>query len=126
MKIAFPITEDKGADSIVYNHFGSAPSFIILDSDSGEFETITNQNLNHTHGNCQPTLALGGKSVDAVVVGGIGKGALMKLNQAGITTYRGIEASVTENLNLIIAEKLPVFGMNQTCIGDHADGHCAH
>ena len=126
MKIAFPIQEDKGTQSPVFNHFGSAPLFIIMDTDTRAHETIANQNVNHTHGNCQPTVALGGKSVDAVVVGGIGKGALMKLKQAGITTYRGIDASVMENFELILSKKLPEFAMDQTCIGDHADGHCAH
>lgn len=126
MKIAFPVAQDLGMESAVFGHFGSAPIFIIVDSDSKETASITNKNLNHTHGNCQPLLALGNNPVDAVIVGGIGGGALMKLNAAGIKTYRGVSGSVAENLSLIASGKLPQFTMNQTCMGHHQDGHCAH
>ena len=68
MKIAFPTDSDNGLESQVFNHFGSAPFFIVVDSDTNEHEIINNQDLNHTHGKCQPLKALGGKNVDVVVV----------------------------------------------------------
>jgi len=126
MKIAFPTQQDKGIESPVYGHFGSAPYFIIVDSDTGSHKAVSNQNLNHSHGSCQPLVALGGNAVDAVVVGGIGGGALMKLQAAGITTFRAVAGSVTENLNLIRGDKLPKFTLDQTCMGHQDDGHCAH
>jgi predicted Fe-Mo cluster-binding NifX family protein len=126
MKIAFPTQQDSGIESPVYGHFGSAPYFIIVDSDTGVHEAVSNRNLNHSHGNCQPLVALGGNSVDAVVVGGIGRGALMKLQAAGITTFRAVAGSVSENLNLIRVDKLPKFTLDQTCMGHQDDGHCAH
>ena len=126
MKIAFPTQKDSGFESLVFDHFGSAPLFIIVDSLTSDIETVSNLNLNHSHGNCRPREALGGKEVDAVVVGGIGKGALMKLNADGITAFKAVEGSVSLNLNLIKSRKLPVFTMNQTCMGHQTDGHCAH
>ena len=96
-----------------------------MDSDSGNVKTIANKNLNHSHGNCQPLLALDNETVDTVVVGGIGGGALKKLNAAGIQVFRGISGSVSENINLLVSGKLPQFTMQQTCLGNH-DGHCAH
>jgi predicted Fe-Mo cluster-binding NifX family protein len=126
MKIAFPTQQDNGLESPVYGHFGSAPYFIIVDLKSKTHESVSNQNLNHSHGNCQPLVALGGNPVDAVVVGGIGGGALMKLQAAGITTYRAAAGSISENLNLIGAGKLPEFTRDQTCIGHDHNGHCAH
>jgi predicted Fe-Mo cluster-binding NifX family protein len=126
MKIAFPAHQDNGLESLVYGHFGSASYFIIVDLKSKTHESVSNQNLNHAHGNCQPLVALGGKPVDAVVVGGIGGGALMKLQAAGITTFRAVAGSVSENLNLIQAEKLPRFTIDQTCMGHSDDGPCAH
>ncbi len=126
MKIAFPTQQDNGIESPVYGHFGSAPYFIIVDIKTGSHESVSNQNLNHTHGNCQPLVALGGNPVDAVVVGGIGGGALMKLQAAGITTFRAVAGSVSENLDLIQTGKLPKFTIDQTCMGHHEDGHCAH
>ena len=127
MKIAFPTQENKNIESPVYSHFGSARFFIIVDADTGEQETVDNHDLNHAHGKCQPLVALGGTSVDAVVVGGIGGGALKKLAEAGVKTYRAVEGTVSENLSLFKDGKLPQFTMDHTCKGhQHGIGGCAH
>lgn len=126
MKIAFPIQEAQGLESLVYNHFGSARFFVIVDAESGEFETVGNQDLHHRHGMCQPLAALNGRAVDAVVVGGIGAGALMKLNSAGVRVFRALEGTVSENLKVIREGKLPEFGQQDTCVGHHGGGGCAH
>jgi len=126
MKIAFPTQEDKGLESIVYGHFGSAPFFIVLDREKDSFETVGNVDREHLHGMCQPLNALGGRRVDAVVVGGIGAGALAKLNSTGVTVYRAVEGSIAENLKLIDAGFLPVFTLDHTCAGHGAGGGCVH
>jgi predicted Fe-Mo cluster-binding NifX family protein len=126
MIIAFPTQEDKGLESPVYGHFGSARRFIIVNSENGTFEVLLNDDREHLHGRCRPLNALGGRPVDAVVVGGIGGGALSKLNAAGITAYRAVEASVAENLKLIQSGFLPVFTLDQTCAGHGAGGGCVH
>jgi predicted Fe-Mo cluster-binding NifX family protein len=126
MRIAFPTQENKGRESVVYGHFGSARHFIIVDREKGSLEPIENRDRDHLHGQCQPLNALGGKRVDAVVVGGIGAGALARLNSAGITVYRAVEGSVAENLKLIETGVLPVFTLDQTCAGHGAGGGCVH
>ncbi|MGD9363722.1 MAG: NifB/NifX family molybdenum-iron cluster-binding protein, partial [Desulfobacterales bacterium] len=86
-----------------------------------------NHDLNHAHGKCQPLVALGGKTVDAVVVGGIGGGALKKLTEEGVKTYRAVEGTVSENLSLIKDGKLPEFTLDHTCKGhQHGIGECVH
>ncbi len=57
MKIAFPSQDDKGAESAVYSHFGSADFFVIAESEDGPMETVVNQDRDHMHGHCQPRLA---------------------------------------------------------------------
>ena len=99
MKICIPIKENKGIDSIAYNHFGTAPFFLIYDLDNENLKTIENDDLNHQHGMCQPLKALGGENVDAILVGGIGAGALMKLNNQGIKVYKVENDSVLKILN---------------------------
>ena len=126
MKIAFPTQENKGLESTVYNHFGSAPFFVVVASENDELEILDNQDLGHAHGNCQPLAALGGAPVDAVVVGGIGGGALKKLVDAGVRAYRAVEGTVSENLTLIKEDKLPAFTMDQTCRGHQGIGDCVH
>ena len=126
MRIAFPSNENLGIDSRVYNHFGSANSFIIVETQNREFEQVVNKDKDHKHGQCQPLSALGGNSVDAVVVGGIGGGALRKFQSAGVKVYRAIEGSVKENLELIQSSRLPEFTLDQTCAGHGSDGGCIH
>ncbi len=132
MKIAFPTMENKGIDSPVYGHFGSAYYFVFLDEKTGNLEIKENPDREHEHGFCKPLAALGGEKVDAVVVGGIGGGALKKLMTGGIKVYRAVEGSVKENADLIKAGNLPLFTPSDTCghhvgIGDSMDGGgCDH
>jgi len=126
MKIAFPVQLDEGLDSQVYGHFGSAPAFVILDSANEEYQTVGNSDAHHDHGQCQPMKALNGSPVDAIVVGGIGGGALMKLQAQGVRVFRAVEGSVRQNLEYIRSGKLPEFALNMTCTGHKDGGGCAH
>ncbi len=124
MEIAFPTDEDRGLESPVHGHFGSARFFTIV-TDDGAVETIANSDMNHPHGRCQPLAALG-RPVDAVAAGGIGGGALHKLNDAGVKVYRAVEGTVHDNLKLIRSARLPEFTPAQICAGHGKDGECAH
>jgi len=126
MKLAFPVEKDDGMASPVYGHFGSAPQFILVESDNGAIESFGNRDRVHSHGQCQPLAALSGRIVDAVVVGGIGAGALMKLNDAGVRVYRAVEGTVSENLALFKSGRLPEMDIDKTCAGHQGGGHCAH
>ncbi|GAB6143965.1 NifB/NifX family molybdenum-iron cluster-binding protein [Desulfocicer niacini] len=126
MKVAFPTNNENGLNSDVYNHFGSAAFFILLDTDTQTFEILKNQDKDHAHGQCQPLKALGDVKTDAIVVGGIGKGALGKLSAEGVKTYRAMEGTVQANLDLLNEGKLSEFLPGQTCKGHAIGGGCAH
>jgi len=125
MKICFPIETLQGVNSPVYGHFGSAPGFVIVDTETTGVEEIRNRDLHHAHGMCQPLKALGGRRVDTVVVAGIGMGARMKLRAQGIRVYRAIPGTVQQNIDLIRNSTLPQFEDQFSCSG-HAGGGCAH
>jgi len=125
MKVCFPTEILQGMDSRVYGHFGSAPGFVIVDTGKMSVEEINNNNLQHIHGMCQPLKALGGLKVDAVVVAGIGMGALAKLQAQGIKVYRGAQGTVQQNIDLIQNNKLPQFLADNACMG-HSGGGCTH
>lgn len=124
MKVCFPTETLQGLNSRVYGHFGSAPGFVIVDTVKVSVEEVSNNDLHHVHGMCQPVKALGGLKVDAVVVAGIGAGALMKLQVKGIKVYRGAQGTVQENIDLIKDGKLPQFSKENTCAG-HSGGGCS-
>ncbi len=125
MKICFPTETLQGLQSPVYEHFGSAPGFVIVDTESKDVEEINNSDLHHAHGMCQPLKALGGRVVDAIAVGGIGMGALMKLQAQGIRVFRVTQGTVGQNVQFILKNNLPEFDAGFTCAG-HAGGGCAH
>ena len=99
MRICIPVAENKGMESNPYNHFGSAPKFLVANEDGEVVEIIDNGDLNHEHGQCQPLKALANKSVDVVIVRGIGAGAISKLNSMGTKVYQGIDGNIKENID---------------------------
>jgi predicted Fe-Mo cluster-binding NifX family protein len=100
MKVCFPVQNNEGLDSTKFNHFGSALLFVAVDAVSDTVSTIGNGGQRHSHGACNPLKALDNQKIDAVVVGGIGAGALSRLSQAGIKVYRAQSKTVGENLTL--------------------------
>ena len=72
MKLCFPVKEISDLESEVYGHFGSAPAFIVIDSDTKAVTVVNNSDQHHAHGMCNPVGALEGREVDVVIVGGIG------------------------------------------------------
>jgi predicted Fe-Mo cluster-binding NifX family protein len=126
MKICFPVLENKDMNSMVYNHFGSAPSFVIVNTETGSVLTISNSDQHHEHGACNPVMAMNGEQIDAVVVGGIGAGALNKLNQKGIRVFQAQKSTIAENVGLLKAGSLPQFTPQHTCLGHTQGGGCSH
>jgi predicted Fe-Mo cluster-binding NifX family protein len=126
MKVCFPVQRNEGVESRVYNHFGSAPMFVVVDTEINDVSVVTNSDRNHSHGACNPIRALGDQEVDAVVVGGIGSGALQRLKQSGIRVYHAQAPSIKENIAMLKNRSLPEFTPVQVC-GGHAQGEgCAH
>jgi len=68
--------------------------------------------------------ALNGKMVDAIVVGGIGAGAITGLNKMGIKVYKASKGNIQDNLQLFEANSLMEMTLAHTC-GGHIGG-CAH
>ena len=91
MKICLPTETDRGLDAAVMAHFGSAPFFTIYDTDTESVEHIGNRNLHHTHGGCQPLLALNGRAVNVAR-------AVQKLAAGGINVFKVKDATVKEAL----------------------------
>lgn len=118
-----PIEQNQGLESTLYGHFGSAPSFMLYDMDSGELTPVSNKNEHH-EGGCNPMASFVGIEMDFLVVAGIGGGALMKLNQAGIRVFQAAGETIKENIDALTTRGLPEFTMDHTCQG-HGGG-CAH
>jgi predicted Fe-Mo cluster-binding NifX family protein len=132
MIIAIPIEDDKGLDSLVCGHFGSAPGFLIVDTESSACRAVSNRNLHHVHGACTPLASLQGEKLDGIVVGGIGGGALAKLRAAGLSVYLASAPTVRKTVEALKAGSLSKVEPGMACGHHgqaHGDGHghgCGH
>ena len=124
MKVGFAVQGSEGIESKVYDHFGSAPAFIIVDTEGKDVQTVSNRDLHHVHGACNPVMALDGRRVDAMVVGGIGGGALAKLNASGVKVYEAGAPTVRENLVLLNDSRLQELSLHNACRSHQ--GGCGH
>jgi predicted Fe-Mo cluster-binding NifX family protein len=121
-----PVKSDQGVDSLVYDHFGSAPCFIVVDAETNQIQTIPNKNEDHEHGDCQPLMSFQDTIPDIVVVGGIGGGALTKLNHAGVRVFKSEGLTVKENIELLTTKGLIEFTSQHTCHGHSHGESCSH
>ncbi len=96
MKIAITAT---GADfnAQVDPRFGRAQYFIIVDTDTMEFETIENDSTVAAHGaGIQSGQLMSSKGVEAVITGSVGPNAHQTLSAAGIKMYQSGRGTVAE------------------------------
>jgi predicted Fe-Mo cluster-binding NifX family protein len=126
VKIAIPVSEYRGLDSPVHGHFGSAPAFALVNSEDMAVEQIGNGDHGHVHGACSPMKALAGVRPDAVVVGGIGAGALFGLRAAGISVYRCAGGTVSAAVEKLKEGTLEAVTEEGVCAGHHGGHSCGH
>jgi predicted Fe-Mo cluster-binding NifX family protein len=122
MNICIPVDDNQGLRSPVCAHFGSASAFMIVDTDSESCRAIPNNNQHHGHGMCMPLALLQGEAIDGMVVGGIGMGALSKLNAANICVYLAEHATVAETVAAFKAGTLKLVQPGMAC-AHHGQGH---
>ena len=121
MKLCIPISEDRGLDSPICGHFGSAPAFLLVDTETRAHRVFTNADAHHEHGHCAPIEKLAQERVDAFVVGGIGGGALARLLATGAAVYRGSLGPAAESIAALSRGGLSRVTPADTC-GHHHGG----
>jgi len=115
MNICFPVQKDEGLESAVYSHFGSAPMFMVFDTVTENLSTINNQEQHYLQGAFNPMKTLDDQKIDAIVVGGIGGGALTGLKRMGIKVYRSQGTTIHENMTMVKNQTLPELIPPQCC-----------
>ena len=122
MKVCVPTEGQEGLKAKVYGHFGSAPFFTVVETDTMSFEIIANADETHEHGACNPVGSISGKAVKAVLCGGMGAGAVNKLAQAGITVYLASSGTVEKAVAEFKGNALQEITAQGSC-GGHGCGH---
>ena len=126
MRICFPIERNEGLDSKLSDHLGSAPFFLVADTESDEATVLSNSNQHHSHGACNPLQALQGSGIEGVAVRGIGAGAIVHLSRCGLRVYHAAEETVRENVEKLKKNALAEYSPSQGCSGHGHGGGCCH
>ena len=117
MRICIPTIDNKEYLSEVSNHFGSAPYFIIYDSEANTYETVSNSDSEHEHGMCRPTLNISEMKVDTVICKGLGRRAIQKLNEAGIRVCKTDLSYIKEIVHSLAETELEEIDPSEACAG---------
>jgi predicted Fe-Mo cluster-binding NifX family protein len=118
MKICIPVETSEGIEAKVNAHFGSAPYFLIYDTEEKTFDIIKNTDSRHIHGMCHPLKTLNNKEIGAVVYGGMGARAVQKLGEGGIKAYRAKAGTVEEIIKKYRENTLEEITIDNACT-DH-------
>ena len=128
MKIAFPVKENNGLESIIDEHFGVAENFLIVDLETRKFELRENQKLSTEESHCKTGVFNKKDLVDAVVTWCMGDGSQRNLMSSNIKVYQARENTILENLELFEKDKLKLFHMFDFCQikKNKKEGGCGH
>jgi predicted Fe-Mo cluster-binding NifX family protein len=123
MKICIPTMDDRGREGMPSDHFGSAPYFTFVDTETDEYEAVRNGGSAHVHGACQPLKFLGTRPVDAIVCRGLGRRAFARLEQAGVKVYVTLEKNAEETVAALVDGRLHPLSAEAACHGHDHGGH---
>jgi predicted Fe-Mo cluster-binding NifX family protein len=122
MIVAIPNNEN-----MVNQHFGRSTSFIIATIDNKEIKDIkevSTAEFTHQHGALAKMLI--SNNVKVAIVGGIGKGALDALDNAGIEVIKGASGEYKSILNEFINGTLESKDIVCNHNGEHHGDHHHH
>jgi predicted Fe-Mo cluster-binding NifX family protein len=128
MKIAFPVKEDNGLDSILDEHFGVAKLFLIVETGTMTYTVKANQKLKEGGTKCKTTVLGKKANVDAVVTNCIGDGSQRNLASKNVKVYQARKQTIKENLALMENDGLKLFHMFDLCQNkkNKKEGDCGH
>jgi predicted Fe-Mo cluster-binding NifX family protein len=100
MKICVSAFSDN-LDAEVDSRFGRCPYFVIVDSETMEFNAISNASFSAAHGaGIQAAQTVANMGVKVVITGNVGPNAFSVLSAAGIKIVTGVSGSVREAVEM--------------------------
>ena len=118
-------------DAQVDPNFGRCQCFIIVDSDTLDFEAIENPNIGlMSRAGIQSGQMMADRSVRVILTGNIGPNAFQTLSAAGVQVMAGIKGTVREAIRKLNSDQLrPVsratvpeyFSVKTFCLGAEDD-----
>lgn len=121
MKVCVPTKDEKGFEGAVEQHFGKAPTYTIMDTETRNVSVIPNQS-EHMGGVGLPPEYLSKNGVDIMLCAGLGFKALQMFESLGIEVFVGASGTVEDAIAAWEAGKLQVAGAENSC-KEHGHHH---
>lgn len=118
MRVCIPTTDDTGHKASLSDHFGRAPFYTVLETDSGAADAVENKS-DHFGGDKQPPVFIADLDVDAVIVRELGERSKTVFDERGIDVYRATAETVRDLLAAFERGKLAEVGTDDV----HPSGH---
>jgi predicted Fe-Mo cluster-binding NifX family protein len=122
MKIAITAESNNGLDSIVAQHFGHSPYFILVDVVDGEVKAVNSVANPFVNGHQPGQIPdfIQGQQANVMLSGGMGGRAIQFFEEAGVKTATGASGTVRQSLENYLGGKLTVAA---PCDESVAHGH---
>jgi len=108
IRVALPVHDHKGLDDHIFEHFGHAPAFLIINVSEGkiiDLKTVDNAYMDgHAPGAVPSFLAELG--VNVLICRGVGRRALLFFEQLGIEVVRGAGGRVRDVIEEYLSGRL--------------------
>jgi len=123
MKIALPTMNEDGLEAVISGHFGQAPFFTFVDSDTGDVTCKPAKGQHHgAPGQTTPAQIIAAEGANAVICGGLGSRAVDVFGSAGIEVFTGAQGTVQQALDAHRAGQLQAASADGAC----PDGEDCH
>ncbi|MFW6003235.1 MAG: NifB/NifX family molybdenum-iron cluster-binding protein [Halanaeroarchaeum sp.] len=93
MRACVPTNDETGLDAEKSDHFGRAPFYTIVDTETGEIEIVPNES-DHRGGSKLPPTFVADLDVDVVLVDNVGERGMKLFDEHGIDVYQSPDSTV--------------------------------
>ncbi|MFY9605352.1 MAG: NifB/NifX family molybdenum-iron cluster-binding protein [Thermoplasmata archaeon] len=114
MRICIPTSGTGGLDDKVSEHFGRAPTFTVVDTESEKVTVIENRS-DHMGGTGKPPEQIKNTGCSVVLGCGLGPNAVSMLRSYGIQTYVGARGSAKEAIDQFNRGELRIATEESAC-----------
>lgn len=125
MLLCIPSRDDGTLEAPTSPHFGRAPNYSLVETETGHAEVIDNDGHHHG-GRRSPPKIVAETGADVLLCSNLGQKAVERFDAMDIEVYCGVEGSVSEAIEQFEADDLEVVTPDGSHCGgheDHDDGH---
>jgi predicted Fe-Mo cluster-binding NifX family protein len=126
VRLCIPTDDDRGLAGRLSSHFGGAPYFTLVDSETGDVEVVSNLGTEYEPGACGSAQALAGYGVGAIVCRGLGRRAFARLRDMGVPVFVAEDCEALEALEAFRAGRLQRLTSEAACQGGRGLGRHHH